>query len=123
MLNDLCNFEDFLMFLGALNDLDPGVELPADDHYVIRLGQGVDGVTGAEGTSSSPPLLHYCVDNNSASVYIYYSFFLSPINHHSMFKSHLVTCARRCWRPAATSLQNVPRVSVFADVVTVSCTD
>ena len=97
VLNDLCNFEDFLMFLGALNDLDPGVELPADDHHVIRLGQGVDGVTGAEGTSSSPPLLHYCVFNNSTSIL--------------MFKSHLVTCARRCWGPATASLQNVPRVS------------
>ena len=41
----------------------------------------------------------------------------------SMFKSHLVTCARGCWGPAAASLQNIPRVSVFADVVTVSGAD
>ena len=37
--------------------LDPGVELSAHDHHVLGLGQGVDGVTSAEGTASSPPFL------------------------------------------------------------------
>ena len=109
IVDNLLNGEDLIWLLRLADDLDPGVELSAHDHYIIGLGQGVDGVTGTEGTSSSPPLLHYCVFNNSTSIL--------------MFKSHLVTCARRCWGPATASLQNVPRVSVFADVVTVSCTD
>ena len=48
MVGEFLDLENLLFLLGMFNDLDPGVELPAHYHQVLRLSQGVDGISSAE---------------------------------------------------------------------------
>ena len=48
MVGEFLDLENLLFFLGMFDDLDPGVELPAHYHQVLRLSQGVDRTASAE---------------------------------------------------------------------------
>ena len=50
MVGDLLDGEHFLVLEGLAYNLDPGVELSAHYHQVLRLRQGVDRTSGAKRT-------------------------------------------------------------------------
>ena len=52
IVDNLLYNEHLFRLLGLTNNLDPGVELSAHYHQVLRLGQSVDRTPGAERASS-----------------------------------------------------------------------
>ena len=50
IVDNLLNGEDLIWLLRLADDLDPGVELSAHYHQVLRLRQGVDRTPGAKRT-------------------------------------------------------------------------
>ena len=50
MVGEFLDLENLLFFLGMFDDLDPGVELSAHYHQVLRLSQGVNWTASAKWT-------------------------------------------------------------------------
>ena len=48
MVGEFLDLENLLFLLRLSNDLRSRVELPAHYHQVLRLSQGVDGISSAE---------------------------------------------------------------------------